>query len=484
MAADQQLSLFDRDEEARAYHDPEQAGFFSILVNAKGDKRQSSHRLIDMPTVLGLIDKNRDTWMTQAEFIRPNRRVVNLARVGLLFADLDTYREPWATGRTPEQLVESVLYHCAQEGIPPPSILVFSGRGIQAKWLLDRTLPRQVLPRWNACQRYLIDRLAHLGADRQAKDASRVLRVVQTVNEKSGEICRVVHVENELNGHPVRYNFEYMAEILLPVARWTIEQQRQEREKRAIRRQLKLLPGDKTDNLRGFSGRQLAWHRLEDLRTLAELRGGVQEGERMQHLFWRLNFLLLSGATNSRLMYYEAKALAKELDPNWQENSKELMTLYSKAKAYEAGEKVSFGGREYPPLYTPRNDMLIDLFGITDQEQAQLRTLISKSMAAERHREREKARRRASGAVDRETYLQTASAKQAQAQNLREQGLSVRAIAVQMGVSVGAVSGYLKAAKIVQSPCVLQPAASTTKECSKSVRITNGEAFGEGRFFE
>ena len=120
MAADQQLSLFDRDEEARAYHDPEQAGFFSILVNAKGDKRQSSHRLIDMPTVLGLIDKNRDTWMTQAEFIRPNRRVVNLARVGLLFAELDTYRKPWASGRTPEQLVDSVLYHCTQEGMPPP----------------------------------------------------------------------------------------------------------------------------------------------------------------------------------------------------------------------------------------------------------------------------------------------------------------------------------------------------------------------------
>ena len=195
-----------------------------------------------------------------------------------------------------------------------------------------------------------------------------------------------------------------MAEILLPVARWTIEQQRQEREKRAIRRQLKLLPGDKTDNLRGFSGRQLAWHRLEDLRTLAELRGGVQEGERMQHLFWRLNFLLLSGATNSRLMYYEAKALTKELDPNWQENSKELMTLYSKAKAYEAGEKVSFGGREYAPLYTPRNDTLINLFQITDDEQAQLRTIISRDMAKERDRARKEAVRRAAGAVDRETY--------------------------------------------------------------------------------
>ncbi|MCK9238277.1 MAG: replication protein [Thiopseudomonas sp.] len=456
MAAVEQLSLFDRAEEARAYHDPARAGFFSILVNDQGEKKQSSHRLIEMPTVLELIDKTRDTWMTQAEFIRPNRRVVNLARIGLLFADLDTYREPWATGRTPEELAASVLYYCAQEGIPTPSMLIFSGRGIQAKWLLDGVIPRAALPRWNACQRYLVDRLLPLGADRQAKDASRVLRMVDTVNQKSGEICRVVHVENGADGQPVRYNFEYMAEMLLPVARWTIEQQRQEQEARAKRRQLKLLPGSKSDNLRGFSGRQLAWHRLEDLRTIALLRGGVQEGERMLHLFWRLNFLLLSGATHSGQMYHEAKALAREIAPEWAHNSKELMTLYSKAKAYEAGEKVKFGGKEFAPLYTPKNDTLINLFGITDQEQRELRTIISTDMARERDRDRKEAARRATGAVDRETYLEAAKTKQAQAQELRAQGLSVRAIAAQMGVSVGSVSGYLKAAASVQSPSVLQ----------------------------
>lgn len=399
-----QLALFDGAEEARAYHDPGRSGFFSILVDVNGNKRQSSHRLIEMPTVLGLIDKTRDTWLTQAEFIRPNRRVVNLARIGLLFADLDTYRVPWAKGRTPEQLAQFVLFHCAEEGIPTPSMLVFSGRGIQAKWLLDSPVPRQALPRWNACQKYLIDRLASVGADVGAKDASRVLRLVETVNSKSGEVCRVVHVENGADGQPIRYGFEYLAEMLLPVARWEIEQQRQQRQERAERRQLKLIPGAKTDNLRGFSGRQLAWHRLEDLRKLAMLRGGVSEGERMKHLFWRLNFLLLSGATNSRDMYYEAKALARELDPQWQQNSKELMTLYAKAKAYEAGEKISFGGKEYAPLYTPRNDTLISLFQITDDEQAELRTVISKGMAAERNRKRLEARRRAAGAVDRETY--------------------------------------------------------------------------------
>lgn len=438
-----QLSLFDIATEARAYHDPSRVGFFSILVDVNGVKRQSSHRLTEMPSVLGLIDKTRNTWISQAEFICPNRRVVNLARIGLLFVDLDTYRMDWAAGRSPEQLADSVLYYCHQEGIPTPSLLIFSGRGIQAKWLLEGTLPRAALPRWNACQRYLVDRLKPAGADVGAKDASRVLRLVETVNSKSNQICRVVHIEHGLDGQPVRYNFEYLAEMLLPVGRWGIEQQKQERQQK--RERLKLLEGRKTSsNLRGFSGRQLAWHRLEDLRTLATLRGRVGEGDRMKHLFWRLNFLLLSGATNSRLMYHEAATLAREVDSGWGYNSKELMTLYSKAKQYEAGEKVNFAGKDFAPLYTPRNDTLISLFEITDVEQKELRTIISKSMAAERHRDRDTARRRAAGAVDREAYLKAANTKQAQAQALRAEGLSIRAIAEQMGISKTAAGRYIQ----------------------------------------
>lgn len=394
------------------YHDSSRSGFFSLLVDVRGEKRQSSHRLAEMPTVLNLVDKTRDTWMSQAEFIRPNRRVVNLARLGLLFTDLDTYHIPYLAGRTPDELATSVLYFCTEEGLPAPSVLIYSGRGIQAKWLLDGTIPRQALPRWNACQRYLVDRLAHVGADRMAKDASRVLRTIQTVNSKSGEICRVVHVTNDTDGQPVRYNFEYLAEVLLPNARWTIEQQKQGQAERTTTKPFLLVRGGKADNLQGFSGRQLAWDRSEDLRKLIELRGGVEEGSRMLHLFWTLNFLLLSGATNSKQMYYEAAALAREIDPEWNSRSKELMTLFSKAKSYEAGEKINFGGKDYVPLYTPKNDTLIDLFRITTDEQRHLKTIISSGMALERDRVRHEVRRRAAGAIDRTTYESTSLSRQ------------------------------------------------------------------------
>lgn len=86
-----QLSLFGPEDEAGEYHDATRTGFFSLLVAVGLEKRQDSYRLTLMPTVLGMVDITRDTWLTQAEFTRPNRRVVNLARIGLLFSDLDTY---------------------------------------------------------------------------------------------------------------------------------------------------------------------------------------------------------------------------------------------------------------------------------------------------------------------------------------------------------------------------------------------------------
>jgi len=407
------MVLFGPQEEAGTYHDAGRRGFFSLLTQLPTGKKQSSYPLSEMANVLNMIDTSRDTWLTQAEFMKPNRRVVNLLRLGLLFADIDTYKMPWAQGKSPEALAAAVSWFCLQEGIPEPSLMVYSGRGIQAKWLLEHTLPRAALPRWNACQKHLIDRLSELGADPGAKDASRVLRLVNTVNTKSGNICRVVSVL-ESGGEPIRYKFEQLAETLLPVARWDIEFQRQ---KKAERRQLKLIPGGRKSNLKGFSSRQLAWDRLEDLRKLSELRGSiVEEGERMRHLFWRINFLLLSGATNSQAMYHEAAALAKELDPSWSYRSKELMTLYTKAKAYEAGEQIEFAGKKYAPLYTPRNDTLISLFQITEEEQKQLKTIITKDHALERRRERDRkrdeAKRRAAGAIDRASYIEQSLSRQ------------------------------------------------------------------------
>jgi hypothetical protein len=65
-----------------------------------------------------------------------------------------------------------------------------------------------------------------------------------------------------------------------------------------------------------------------------------------------------------------------------------LSTLYRKAQAYEAGEKVEFGGKLYPPLYTPRNSTLLALFDVQEAEIPHLKTIITVGEAAERDRKR------------------------------------------------------------------------------------------------
>jgi hypothetical protein len=406
-------------------------------------KVQKSYRLSEMPRVIEALDQERDTWISQAEFIRPNRRVIYLLRLNLCFVDLDTYKTPWKV-YPPDEMANILWGFCQDEDIPEPSLILFSGRGLQVKWLFERPLPKAALPRWNAIQKQLVATLERFGADPAARDASRLLRLVDTVNTRSGERVRVLWV-NESQGEIRHYGFDYLAECILPVDRDVIREKREARAKR--RESLQLLQGGKTGNLRAFSGRQLAWDRLEDLRTLAKLRGwmntGIPHGYRSKYIHWCLNFLLLSGAVHSSQLFYEAQALVREVCPDFPKEVRSVLsTLYRKAQAYEAGEKVEFNGRKYPPLYTPRNSTLMGLFAITDEEVTRLKTIITDEEAAERDAERHRQRRRVLGAVDRAAYLETiketAEQRRAQARLLRAKGLSWAEVGREMGVSATA----------------------------------------------
>ena len=296
-------------------------GFFSLLVRATSDEyhqdhkkrslRQRSYCLDQMPYVLDHVDPSRDSYLSQGEFFRPNRRVVNLWRIGVCFVDLDVYRTE-AGDHSPEFLVDMVRFHCEAENTPRPSLIVWSGRGLYLKWVLERPLPQAALPRWIAVQRELVRRFAAFGADPKAVPASQVLRLVQTVNTKSGERVRVLYQSDGL----CLYRFDDLADHVLPFTR---QQIRDFREGRALAKesggQLRLIPGGRQGPAR-FSARTLAWHRLLDMRTLQRLRGGViEEGQRELNLFWRLLFLLASGITTPQQMFHRSARVGPRDQP-------------------------------------------------------------------------------------------------------------------------------------------------------------------------
>ena len=453
----EQLSLFDSQTEAQLYHNLSNAGFFSILHKKDQKKHQRSYKLTELAQVIKLLPKDRDTWLSQAEFFKPNRRIINLSQISLLFVDVDCYN----VNLTAEQALREILNYCDETQMPHPSIAINSGRGLQIKWILDKPMPRYQLPRWNAAQAALVDIFTPVGADHNAKDASRVLRLVNTINTKNNEYAGVIYSSND-----AEHDFDYLCEFLDIDTALFIDKKSDEynhpfsieeqikianaREKRQAayekRQQFKVVVGNKTTGLKRFSGRQLAWHRVEDIRALTRMRGGVETGQSMATLFWSLNFLLLSGATNSSQMYYEAAALCREFGFGQFNRFDELSTLYAKAKKFGAGKKITFNGREYPALYTPRNQTLIDAFQITDNEQKQLKTIISKDIKNERHRVREKDRKLATGEVKmtREAYLSMNDNKRIEARRMKEKGLSNRAIARKLDVSVGIVHKWTK----------------------------------------
>ena len=460
----EQEELFPHLREALLYHDPAKFGFFSILTQPNpGDSKkiQRSYRLTQMRNVLPLLDKTKDSWISQAEFILPNRRVINLARLSLLFVDVDCYK----VGIAPEQALNEILDSCDNGWdmpFPPPSISIMSGRGLQLKWFHE-AVPRWALPRWNAMQSRLVDRFLKWGADHGAKDASRVLRLNDTVNTKSGQVVRILDSTVGDDGKEKIYDFELLAEYLLPEMRDFFDKKKQnhpfseeekeemhrEREKREVEKaeksSLKLVYSQKTTNRQSrFSVRELAWHRVEDLRTLIRIRGGVADGQSMLALFWALNFLLLSGATNSSQMFHEAQALSKEFKFGDFNRQDELSTLYEKAHDFASGKTVTYRGREYPALYTPKNSTLIDVFQITDDEMRQLKTIITPQIKAERLMEK----RRAAGIVPRQQYLssieQQSEQKRATARLMKASGKTIKDIAAELNVHRNSVTSWLK----------------------------------------
>ena len=328
--------------------------------------------------------------MSQATFFRPNRRLVNLWHLPLCFVDLDTYRT--AYGKLHEEpLSLAVRQHLTDEGIPPASLVIHSGRGLYLKWLLKSPLPQAALPRWNAVQRELVSRLVDFGSDPNARDASRVLRLVATCNTKQPDPelrkVRVLWVE-EADGAPLLHDFERLAAAVLPFTRKEAEAIEADK---PFGRIIQFKQGGEADRqTRRFSYETLHWDRVSDMRKLRELRGPIPERHRETFVFLMLNELAKSGQVNAHNFPYETVALARECDSfiegsDWSRST--FSTLYRRVKEHMAGQYGRGQG-----LYRYKNATLIEKLEITTDEERHMKTLIS---TAEKYRRWNGSRREA-----------------------------------------------------------------------------------------
>ena len=160
--------------------------------------------------------------------------------------------------------------------------------------------------------------------------------------------------------------------------------------------------------------------------------------------------MALCGMIYPAIFTDEVRALQSEIskDPRWLKDSGLLGSLQARVEAHNRREKIEYNGKEVTPIYTYRTSTIISLLSITRDEQTQLKTLISSELATERDTQRARVKRRAAGVQERSEYLAGIHDKHAQAVALKAQGMSVTAIAEQLGMSRPTVYAALKNAKL------------------------------------
>jgi len=107
-----------------------------------------------------------------------------------------------------------------------------------------------------------------------------------------------------------------------------------------------------------------------------------------------------------KMNYAEFEEQAKKVgdrifkDAHW--SFGDLSTLENRLKEYNLKTVIKSREKSYIPLYTPKNTTLISIFNITDDEQMQLKTIISADETKRRDRERKATIRRNKGMKEQE----------------------------------------------------------------------------------
>lgn len=146
-----------------------------VELRAIPTRAQAFARIDDLATLRAFVTQHRDSahlyWGVATRRDSTSGRADNCLALGALFADLDFAKHS-------EQHLRSRLAGCQI----PPSIVIHSGGGLHAYWLLDT--PMDVAGRIEATKT-LLRRLARaVDGDLAVAEVARVLRVPNTLNHK------------------------------------------------------------------------------------------------------------------------------------------------------------------------------------------------------------------------------------------------------------------------------------------------------------
>lgn len=119
--------------------------------------------------------------------LQKGREVRYIKRLNAFYVDIDCYKVGLSKNEVLFRLEEEYI----GSKVPVPTFVIDSGRGLYLIWKL-RDEDKNALPRWERVEQYLTDTLEELGADQACTDASRILRVPFSYNEKSRSNVKIL----------------------------------------------------------------------------------------------------------------------------------------------------------------------------------------------------------------------------------------------------------------------------------------------------
>lgn len=333
------------------------------------------------------------------------RRLEYLKELKAQFIDLDIYKTKFSK----EQIIMHLEADYFNKSIPRPNLIIDSGRGLYLIWLLN-SVPSKALPLWKAIEEYLYSVLKPFGADRQALDPTRVLRVPGSINSKSNTTVKVIEQYDYI------YDLREIQKEFLP-----------ELEERKANKK-----GRPSKTVFIHRERSLYYARIQDIIKLCELREYDLKGHRELILFLYRYYLCY-------FLEDTKKALEDVLELN-----REFVYPLSETEVVRATRSAERVYLSKDKDYKYKNETLIELLLITELEETYMTTIISKKEYKRRDREYQKnkykEKLKSEGKMSKKEELEQTRAK---IKSLKEKGFKNKDICIELDLAESTLKRHI-----------------------------------------
>lgn len=422
-------------------------GFMAVLDLEKPNQPHTRFfKRKDLEQLIADTTGQKDRYISLNAFNRFSRKSEYVTQLRTIGVDIDSYKVP---NLTHDDVLRRIYYLVAEGKIPMPN-LVLKSRGVQIFYSIHDGASYKMAWLTKYITRQITGMLEDHGADYNAIDDSRVMRVPYSINSRNNSLVTPEILYNQA------YSLDELRAFFPEVKRYTY--------KPKADKQKNVVPFRRLSATNNYAVVNV--NRVADIEKLIEIRNGAMTGCRNLALYVYCFHATQSVANFESLL---SKAL-KTFSAVYTTDSKQARCLTESEikrtakSAFDDGMafKSYIAANGYKIRYMPNDGIvkpystanLIEKLGVTVAEQEQLQSIVNGEISYSRKKRREKQRisekRRAEGMQTMSEYNeQRATGKAAKLLKLAElkasnPGATQRQLAEMMGMSLTTVNRLLK----------------------------------------